>query len=318
MTEQLTARPRGATQTRLTIAFLGLGAMGMPMSRRLVDAHHVVVYDVDPDRCAELVAAGARSAPSPAQAARSADVLVLAVRNEEQLEASLFGHDGAAPALRPGATVLLTSTVGPDAARQAAARLAEQRVALLDAPVSGGPGRAENGDLVVMVGGPADIVQRCCPVLDRIASTVAHVGPHAGDGQAMKVVNQLLCGVHIAAAAEAVALASGLGLDPATALDVLGRGAASSFMLADRGPRMLTADDPSGPVRSRLDLFVKDMGIVTGIARAVGVPTPVAGAAEQLYLLGSRAGLGARDDSSIVTVLTPDRVAGGGPTPALC
>jgi 3-hydroxyisobutyrate dehydrogenase len=303
MTEQLATRPGAAKPHQFTVAFLGLGAMGMPMSRRLVDAHDVVVYDIDPNRRSELVKAGARSAASPADSARGADVVVLAVRNQQQLEASLFATDGAASTLRPGAIVVLTSTVGPDAARYAAEKLAELDVALLDAPVSGGPGRAEIGDLLIMVGGPSEVVEQCRPVLDRLASTVAHVGPRPGDGQAMKVVNQLLCGVHIAAAAEAVALARGLGLDAATALNVLGRGAAASFMLADRGPRMLTAEDPSGPVRSRLDLFVKDMGIVTEIARSVGIPTPVAGAAEQLYLLGQQAGLSARDDSSIVTVL---------------
>jgi len=307
MTEQLAIRPGAARPHQLTVAFLGLGAMGMPMSRRLVDAHDVIVYDIDANRRSELVEAGARSAASPADSATGADVVVLAVRNEEQLAASLFGTDGAVSTLAPGSIVVLTSTVGPDAARRAAAQLAELHVTLLDAPVSGGPARAETGDLLIMVGGPSEVVEQCRPVLDRLASTVAHVGPTPGDGQAMKVVNQLLCGVHIAAAAEAVALARGLGLDAATALDVLGRGAAASFMLADRGPRMLTAEDASGPVRSRLDLFVKDMGIVTGIARSVGVPTPVAGAAEQLYLLGHQAGLSARDDSSIVTLLASGR-----------
>jgi 3-hydroxyisobutyrate dehydrogenase len=306
MTEQLTTRPSAPTR-QLTVGFIGLGAMGMPMSHRLVAAHDVVVYDVDQVRRSELVHAGATSADSPAEAAREAHILVLAVRTQEQVEAALFGPTGAVSALRPGAVVLLTSTVGPDAARQTAARLAQADVALLDAPVSGGPGRAAHGDLLITVGGPSDAVELCRPVLNRLASTVAHIGPRPGDGQAMKAVNQLLCGIHIAAAAEAIALARGLGLDAAKALDVLGHGAAASFMLADRGPRMIEVDDPVRPVRSRLDLFVKDMGIVTAIARSVGVPTPVAGAAEQLYLLGQSAGLNACDDSSIVTVLTPSR-----------
>jgi 3-hydroxyisobutyrate dehydrogenase len=309
MTEQLTPPSTTRPSNRrhpLAVAFLGLGAMGMPMSRRLADAHDVVVFDVDEDRRDTLVSAGARSAESPAGAAYGADVLVLAVRNQDHVEAALFGPEGAAAVLRPGSVVLLTSTVGPDFARQTAERLAQIGVGMLDAPVSGGPARAELGDLLITVGGQSDVVDRCRPVLDRLASTVAHIGPRPGDGQAMKVVNQLLCGVHIAAAAEALALARGLGLDTAAALDVLGRGAAASFMLADRGPRMLDPD-PSGPVRSRLDLFVKDMGIVTNIAGDVGVSTPVAAAAEQLFLLGQRAGLSARDDSSIVTLLSPTR-----------
>jgi 3-hydroxyisobutyrate dehydrogenase len=125
-----------------------------------------------------------------------------------------------------------------------------------------------------MVGAPDDVLARCRPVLDRIASVVAHVGPQPGDGQAMKVVNQLLCGVHIAAAAEAIALARSLGLDPEVALGVLSEGAAASFMLADRGPRMIADHRSTGPVRSRLDIFVKDMGIVGQIARAAAMPTP--------------------------------------------
>jgi 3-hydroxyisobutyrate dehydrogenase len=293
-----------ADTPRLTVGFLGLGAMGTPMCKQLVAHHDVTVFDVLPDRCAEQAEAGAKIGQTPAAVAAGADVLVLAVRDQGQLDATLFGGSGAAAALPAGATVLLTSTVGPDVARRAADRLAEHGVALLDAPVSGGPGRAATGQLVIMVGGPAEVVAHCRPVLDRLGSTVAHVGPRVGDGQAMKAVNQLLCGVHIAAAAEAVALAQTLGLDPATALEVLTRGAASSFMLGDRGPRMLTAEDPSTPVRSRLDIFVKDMGIVNQIARAAHLPAPVAAAAEQLFLLGERKGLGARDDSSVVTVLT--------------
>jgi len=122
----------------------------------------------------------------------------------------------------------------------------------------------------------------------------------------MKTVNQLLCGVHIAAAAEALALARALGLDPAAALETLGAGAAASFMLGDRGPRMLQAYDEGGAeVRSRLDIFVKDMGIVTSAARGVGVSTPVAAAAEQVYLMGQAYGLAGRDDSSVITVLAP-------------
>ena len=122
----------------------------------------------------------------------------------------------------------------------------------------------------------------------------------------MKTVNQLLCGVHIAAAAEALALARALGLDPAAALETLGAGAAASFMLGDRGPRMLQAYDEGGAeVRSRLDIFVKDMGIVTTAARGVGVSTPLAAAAEQVYLMGQAYGLAGRDDSSVITVLAP-------------
>lgn len=146
-------------------------------------------------------------------------------------------------------------------------------------------------------------------MLERLASTVQLIGGRPGDGQAMKTVNQLLCGVHIAAAAEALALARALGLDLELALRTLGAGAASSFMLGNRGPRMLQAyqDEGEGPeVRSRLDIFVKDLGIVSAAARSVSLATPVAAAAEQLYLLGKRQGLSGSDDSTLVRVLDPD------------
>jgi 3-hydroxyisobutyrate dehydrogenase len=152
---------------------------------------------------------------------------------------------------------------------------------LLDLPVSGGPLRAGRGDLLALVSGDAAAIEIVRPVLERMASTVVAVGERAGDGQAMKTVNQLLCGVHIAAAAGALALAQGLGNDPQSALDALSAGAAASFMLSNRGPRIVQAlqgDDPD--VLSRVDIFVKDMGIVTDAGRATHVALPVAAATE--------------------------------------
>ena len=178
----------------------------------------------------------------------------------------------------------------------------------MDAPISGGPARAGKGDLLVTVGADDAACTAALPVLEQLSSTLVRIGPKAGDGQAMKTVNQLLCGVHIAAAAEALALADALGLDPALALKTLSAGAAASFMLGDRGPRMLQAYDEGGAeVKSRLDIFVKDMGIVNSAARAVGLATPIAAAAEGLYLIGQANGQAAADDSSVIRVVAPDR-----------
>ncbi|MET7486807.1 NAD(P)-dependent oxidoreductase [Streptomyces sp. NPDC005538] len=295
-------------------AVIGLGAMGLPMGHRLAGQLPLSVYDIAADRRAALAAEGARDAVSPADAVRGADVIVLAVRDQKQVEGALFGEHGAAETLHPGSVVILTSTVGPEAARGTALRLAERGVLTVDAPVSGGPVRAGDGDLLIVVGAEDAALKAARPVLDLLASTLTVVGPRPGDGQAMKAVNQLLAGVHIAAAAEAVALARALGLDPATVVESLKHGAAGSFMFADRGPRMAqTYDDgPEPEVRSRLDIFVKDMGIVTTIAQDAHVPVPLAAAAQQLYLLGERAGLGARDDSSVVTVLSPKSPEGEG------
>ncbi|MQA97660.1 MAG: NAD-binding protein [Streptosporangiales bacterium] len=286
-------------------AVIGLGAMGLPMARHLAAAFPVTAYDVSAERRALAVAAGATEAPTPAAAARDAAVVLLAVRDQAQVEAALFGQEGAAAVLRAGAVVVLTSTVGPDAAREAAAGLAARDILFVDAPVSGGPSRAE-GDLLIIAGADETALRAAEPVLDRLASTLTVAGPQPGDGQALKAINQLLAGVHIAAAAEAIALARGLGLDPGAVVESLRRGAAGSFMFADRGPRMVAAyGEENVEVRSRLDIFVKDMGIVTGIARDAHVPVPLAAAAHQLYLLGERAGLAAEDDSSVVTLLSP-------------
>ncbi|MFJ5224606.1 NAD(P)-dependent oxidoreductase [Streptomyces sp. NPDC088400] len=289
-------------------AVIGLGAMGLPMARHLAGAVPVTVFDISDERRALAVADGASEAATPAEAARDADVVLLAVRDQAQVDSALFGENGVARTVRTGAVVVLTSTVGPDAARATAATLAEHGALLVDAPVSGGPTRAGNGDLLIVVGADPAALELSRPVLDRLASTLTVIGDRPGDGQALKAINQLLAGVHIAAAAEAVALARGLDLDPQTVIDSLSQGAAGSFMFADRGPRMAQAygeDAEAVEVRSRLDIFVKDMGIVTGIAKNAHVPVPLASAAEQLYLLGERAGLAGRDDSSIVTVLSP-------------
>lgn len=292
-----------------TVAVLGLGAMGLPMATHLAQTFPVRAYDLDPSRAAGLSATSATGHASARAAATDADVVLVAVRNAEQLEAALWGDDGVTEVLEPGSVVLLTSTVGMAAVEDVATRLADQGLGLVDAPVSGGPTRAGNGDLLVTVGAEDTAYDVARPVLEAMASTLRRVGDRAGAGQAMKTVNQLLCGVHIAAGAEALALADALGLDPAAALETLGAGAAASFMLGDRGPRMLQAYDEDGAeVRSRLDIFVKDMGIVATAAKGAGLATPVAAAAQQLYLLGQSHGLAASDDSSVIRVLAPTRV----------
>jgi 3-hydroxyisobutyrate dehydrogenase len=287
------------------IAVIGLGSMGLPMATRLATAFPVVGFDVDAGRRTLAAADGVTPAAAPAEAAAGADVALLAVRDEAQVKEALFAADGIVGALPAGGVVILTSTIGPHAARALAAELSAHSLELVDAPISGGPARAAEGDLLVVVGAAPEALGRARPVLEHLASTLTLIGDHAGDGQALKAVNQLLAGVHIAAAAEAIALARGLGLDPELVLTTLAGGAAHSFMLSDRGPRMLQAYAEGAPVRSRLDIFVKDMGIVTGIGRDAHVPLPLTAAAHQLYLQGEVQGLGDHDDSSVVTLLSP-------------
>ncbi|WP_026553728.1 NAD(P)-dependent oxidoreductase [Arthrobacter sp. 35W] len=292
--------------TNYTVTVLGLGAMGLPMATRLASKLTVNGFDIAAPRLELAREAGVRTFDSARAAVQGADALLLAVRNGEQLNDVLFGDNGVAPALAKGSVVILTSTVGTEAIAGTVARLAEYGVELVDAPLSGGPVRAGDGDLLIVVGATPAALAQATPVLELLASTLTVVGDKPGDGQAMKTVNQLLCGVHIAAAAEALALADALGLDQAKTLAALEAGAAGSFMLSNRGPRILQAYTEEGAeVLSRLDIFVKDMGIVGKAARAASLAAPVAAAAEQLFLLGQAQGLAAEDDSAVIKVVAP-------------
>jgi 3-hydroxyisobutyrate dehydrogenase len=271
-----------------------------------VAAFEVAAFDVAGERRALAEAAGATASGSAAQAARGAAVTVVAVRDGEQAEAALFGPEGAAESLEAGAVVVLTSTIGPDAARDLAARLASRQIRLLDAPVSGGPVRAGKGDLLVVAGADAGTVAAARPVLDALGSAVHVVGAAPGDGQTMKIVNQLLCGIHTAAAAEALGLANRLGLDVPAVLEILGQGAAASFMLADRGSRiaeLVTGGEPE--LRSRMDVIAKDMRLVTQVAATAGMPTPLAATADHLYRQALAHGMAPNDDSYLVRLLDP-------------
>jgi 3-hydroxyisobutyrate dehydrogenase len=284
------------------VGWIGLGAMGGPMAACVAGAGHAITaYDIDPARARELEGDGVEPAASAAEAARGADALVVMVATPEQVESVLFGADGAAGSLQPGAIVVIMATVGPAPVARWASALSERRVDVVDAPVSGGVARAGGGDLLIMVAGAAGAIRRVQPLLDAMARSAPVVGESPGDGQKVKLVNQLLCGVHIAVAAEALAFAEALDLDARACWEVIRDGAAASFMLDDRGARMLDGDFTVP--KSALEIFVKDLGLVTGAARERAYPSPLAAAAEQLYLAGSRAGLGRLDDSSIITLL---------------
>jgi 3-hydroxyisobutyrate dehydrogenase len=282
----------------MRIGWLGLGAMGGPMAACLARAgHSVSAYDVVPGRAP----GGVTEAASIADAVAGADVVAVMVATPEQLEHVFFTEKGAASTLADGQIVVVMSTVGPEAVVAAASRLAAAGVAVVDAPVSGGVARAGQGDLLILVSGEAPAVAGAQPLLDALARSAPVVGPSPGDGQRMKLVNQLLCGVHIAAAGEALAFAESMGLDPEQCWKVLREGAAASFMFDDRGARMVAGDFDD--VRSALDIFVKDMGLVTGAAGETGAVVPLASAARELYQRGHDEGLGRRDDSVVIEVL---------------
>lgn len=286
------------------IAVLGLGAMGLPMAAHLAKTFEVIGFDPSDERRALAASRGIAIADSALAASAEADFLLVAVRNAAQLEDLLYGEQGVIRILPEGAAVILTSTVGTGAVEALAARLAKSGIGLVDAPISGPsePGRANSSSPRRP---PPSVWERAEAILHAMAGTLVRIGDEPGKGQAMKTVNQLLCGAHIAAAAEALALAGRLGLDQRTALDALMAGAAECFMLGNRGPRAIEADEGRDPeVLSRLDIFVKDMGIVTEAAKRAGIAIPVA-AAEQLFILGNAQGRGAEDDSTVIRVLNP-------------
>jgi 3-hydroxyisobutyrate dehydrogenase/putative dehydrogenase len=301
----------------MRVGWLGLGAMGAPMAGCVARAGHMVVgYDVAAGRVAALAADGVGEADSSTGAVRDAEVVAVMVATPDQVGQVLFGPGGAAGALAAGAVVMIMATVGPEVVADVASRLghagdgrAGGGHAVVDAPVSGGVRRAADGDLLIMVSGTDDAVGRARPVLDALARSAPVVGPAPGDGQRMKLVNQLLCGVHIAAAAEALAFAESLGLDPGECWRVLRDGAAASFMFEDRGARMISGEfrDP----RSALDIFVKDMGLVSVAAEHAGAAAPLAVAARRLYEEGHERGLGRLDDAALIEVLRQDRPRSG-------
>jgi 3-hydroxyisobutyrate dehydrogenase len=283
------------------IAFVGLGAMGLPMAKRLVAAGHGVrAFDLNTAALEVFAASGANAsvAASAREAADGASAIVLMVVNAAQAEAVLI-EAGALEALAPRASVILMATCAPSAVAALAARVNETQRRFVDAPVSGGVVGAQAGALTIMVGAPDEAFAATRALLGAMGDKIFHVGQEPGQGAAMKTVNQLLCGVHIASAAEGLALAQKAGIAPALALEILSGSAASSWMLKNRGPRMLE-DDPQ--VTSAVDIFVKDLGIVLDAGRAGKAALPLAAAAHQLFLAASARGLGTADDSQVIEV----------------
>jgi putative dehydrogenase len=280
-----------------TIGFIGLGAMGLPMARNLA-ARGFSVRGFDMRRTAveALAQTGGVRAASAVEASTGADVLVLMVVNAAQAETILLA-DGALAALPENGIVVLMATCPPGAVEKIAARVLETGRRFVDAPVSGGVVGAESATLSIMAAAPQATIDAARPVLDALGDKVFHVGERPGQGAMVKTVNQLLCGVHIAVAAEAFSLAAKVGVDLAVMLNILSGSSASSWMLKDRGPRMLQAEPE---VTSAVDIFVKDLGIVLETGRDVKAALPLAALAHQMFLAVSGQGGGNDDDSQVI------------------
>jgi 3-hydroxyisobutyrate dehydrogenase len=278
------------------IGFCGLGTMGAAMAGNLRKAgYEVTVWNRTPGRAGELTALGAREAATPAEVARNADIVVACVSDTPDVEAVVFGPDGIASGLARGGLVVDCSTISPDATRGFAARLADQGVGWVDAPVSGGSEGARNATLTIMVGGSDGDVERARPVLAAMGRTITHFGP-PGSGQAVKAVNQVvISGVYLAVA-EGMVLAMKAGLDPEAVVTALGGGVAGSWILANRSAKMVNNAYPLG---FKTSLHLKDLGIALDMARHLGVTLPVTSLAAQLEAGLVARGYGDEDMSNL-------------------
>jgi 3-hydroxyisobutyrate dehydrogenase-like beta-hydroxyacid dehydrogenase len=278
------------------VGFVGVGLMGGAMALRLLDiGHAVAVCDIDAARVALAVAAGARAATTPAALA-SCEIVIVAVVDGAQTREVLFGPDGLAATLPAGATVMLCPTIGPADTEACAAALAERGIGCIDAPMSGGPERARAGSMSLMVACPAPLFERWQPLLQTLASRLFRVGEHAGDGARTKLVNNLLAAVNLAGAAEVLALAVRLGLDPAVTLDVIEQSSGQSWIGSDRLRRALAGDEAP---RAHMALLAKDSALALQAAHGAGLALPVGETAARHFAQALQAGLARADDSAL-------------------
>ncbi len=279
------------------IAFAGLGSMGLPMAGNLLKhGHEVRGVDLDAQACASFARSGGTVAATPAQASEGADMLILMVVNAEQVQ-QILSQEGVLGNLKAGGIVCVMATCQPAAIRSLDALVRSANRRFIDAPVSGGIAGAKAGSLTIMAAAEQDCFDEAAPVLRVMGERLYHVGRQPGQGATVKAVNQLLCGVHIAVMAEAFSLAGKAGVDLDLLLEIMSGSAASSWMLRDRGARMLQADPV---VTSAVDIFVKDLGIVLDAGKDTKAALPLAAAAYQMFLTASGRGDGRADDSQVI------------------
>jgi L-threonate 2-dehydrogenase len=281
-----------------TLGVVGLGSMGMGAATSAL-RRGVTTWGCDPREPAReaFAKAGGHAVSTPAELAAHCDVVLVLVVNAEQTEDVLFGEQGLAARLAPGSVVVASATVDPSIPPRWEARLAERGLWLIDGPVSGGARKAAEGQMTVMASGRPEAFDAAGDLLDAFASKVYRLGDSAGIGSTVKMVNQHLAGVHIAAACEAMALGMRAGADPQQLYDVICNSAGMSWMFQNRVPHILAGD--YRPL-SAVNIFVKDLGIVLDSARKFAFPLPLAAAAHQLYLAAAAQGHGGEDDSAVI------------------
>lgn len=286
--------------TRPQVGLIGLGAMGAGMARSLRRAGLVpTVFDVRPGVAQAFAAEGGTAAASAAELAAGCNVVVSVVVNAAQTEDILFGAGGVAAAMKPGSLFIMCSTVDPRVSIGFEQRLLALGLHYLDAPISGGAAKAAAGQMTMMTSGRPEAYAACPGVLEAMAAKVYKLGDAAGAGSKVKVLNQLLAGVHIAAAAEAMALGLREGVDPAALYEVITHSAGNSWMFENRMAHVLAGDFT--PL-SAVDIFVKDLGLVLDMARSSKFPLPLSSTAHQMFMQASTAGHGGEDDSAVIKI----------------
>ncbi len=279
---------------------IGLGSMGWGVARSLLRAgFEVHACDVRRDVVERFAGEGGVAAGSPAEVGARADVVVVLVVNAEQTDQVLFGSGGATETLARGSVVIASATVAPEYAVGLGERLKALGLLTIDAPVSGGAAKAATGELSIMASGTPAAFDKAKPVLDAIAAKVYRLGNSPGMGSKVKMVNQLLAGVHIAAAAEAIALGIKAGADPNVVYEVICNSAGSSWMFQNRVPHILAGDYT--PL-SAVNIFVKDLGIVLDSAKRSSFPLPLTACAHQMLMMAAAAGHGLEDDAAVVKI----------------
>jgi L-threonate 2-dehydrogenase len=282
------------------VGLIGLGAMGAGMAGSLRRAgYHVHMCDVRPGVAEAFALEGGTACRTPAEVAANCSVVVSVVVNAAQTEAVLFGDGGCAAAMKPASVFVMCSTVDPNWSVALEARLAERDILYVDAPISGGAARAASGEMTMMTAATPQAYAKCEALLHAMAAKVYKLGDRAGAGSKVKIINQLLAGVHIAAAAEAMALGLREGVDAAALYEVITHSAGNSWMFENRMAHVLAGDYT--PL-SAVDIFVKDLGLVLDLARASKFPLPLSATAHQMFMQASTAGFAREDDSAVIKI----------------
>jgi putative dehydrogenase len=306
------------TMTQQSVGVIGLGAMGAGIAKTLRDKGlHVHVCDVRPGAAEAFAKDGGTACASVADLAAACDVVVSVVVNAAQTEAVLFGdasgQGGAAAAMKPGSTFVMCSTVDPNWSIALEGKLKAMGLHYIDAPISGGAAKAASGQMTMMTSAKPEAYAAAGQVLDAMAGKVYRLGDAAGAGSKVKIINQLLAGVHIAVAAEAMALGLREGVDAAALYEVITNSAGNSWMFENRMAHVIAADYT--PL-SAVDIFVKDLGLVLDTARASKFPLPLAATAHQMFMQASTAGFAKEDDSAVIKIFPGITLPGADPAQA--